>query len=517
MERGRQINDLNSHTRRDFLIGGLAGTAALGLAACGRSTVRSAASIAPAGSDLGAVDHVVMLMQENRSFDNYFGTYKGVIGFNDHPATGPGVFAQSWPGGTSSGGKLLPFHLDTSTQNAACTSDLSHAWNAQHLSWNNGLMDSFVVTHTSAQFDGPSQGILTMGYYTREDLGFYYSLADEFTLCDRYHCSAMGPTHPNRLMWISGTLDPDGLNGGPVLETNEASTAKFSVSWDTMPEHLAAKGVSWKVYNPPGAEYQPDSPQAMIFSDNPLLYFKQYQDPTTEIHQRAFSSIYPDDFAKDVAAGTLPQVSWIIPPIGYDEHPPAPSVLGEWFSQQVISTLISNPKVWSKTVLFIMHDENDGFFDHVAPPVAPKGTPGEYVSVDPLPPQANGIAGPIGLGFRVPMLVVSPFSRGGYICSEVFDHTSQLRFIETRFGVGVPNLSSWRRGVTGDLTSTLHMGYSDSSVPRLAAASKTDPVIARECQTAQLAEINVPMPQYPVPANQVMPVQEPGKARRVST
>ena len=111
----------------------------------------------------------------------------------------------------------------------------------------------------------------------------------------------------------------------------------------------------------------------------------------------------------------------------------------------MIGTLVSNPEVWAKTVLFIMYDENDGFFDHVPPPTPPPGTPGEFLTVDPLPASAYGVAGPIGLGFRVPMLVVSPFSRGGYVCSDIFDHTSQLRFLETRFGVQAPNISAWRR------------------------------------------------------------------------
>ncbi len=142
-------------------------------------------------------------------------------------------------------------------------------------------------------------------------------------------------------------------------------------------------------------------------------------------------------------------MSWISTPIGYDEHPPAPSFLGEWFTDQVLQTLVSNPEVWSRTVLFHMYDENDGFFDHVAPPVAPPGTPGEYLSVRPLPPDADGIAGPIGLGFRVPLLVISPFSRGGRICSQTFDHTSQLRFIEERFDVAAPQplvVASLHRG-----------------------------------------------------------------------
>ncbi|HTT87629.1 MAG TPA: alkaline phosphatase family protein, partial [Acidimicrobiales bacterium] len=355
------------------------------------------------------------------------------------------------------------------------------------------------------------------GYYTRQDLAFYYALADAFTIGDGYHCSVMGPTHPNRLHAWSGTLDPAGEAGGPVVITNSSPTAQGSVSWPTMPEALSAAGVSWKVYNAPGAIYQPTSGQAMAISDNILLYFKQYMDPTSTLYRRAFLPVFPDDFVHDVATDSLPQVSWITPPVGYDEHPPSAPAMGMWFSHNVISALVSNPKVWSKTVLFIMYDENDGFFDHVAPPTAPKGTAGEYLSVDPLPDDANGIRGPVGLGFRVPLLVVSPFSRGGYVCSDTFDHTSQMRFLETRFGVRAPNISAWRRKAVGDLTATLHVTSPNSSVPPLpATVGKSAPVVQEQCTVGQLVEVDVTNPTpYPVPPLQHLPTQEPGRPRRV--
>ena len=173
---------------------------------------------------------------------------------------------------------------------------------------------------------------------------------------------------------------------------------------------------------------------------------------------------------------------------------------------------MSNPDVWSKTVLFHMYDENDGFFDHVAPPVAPHGTPGESVTVSPLPIEAHGTAGPVGMGFRVPMLVLSPFSRGGHVASEVFDHTSQLRFLEERFGVRAPNISAWRRRTAGDLTSTLHPRSSDPSVPTLPSTSKdqTANVMAEGCTEATIVQAapDSAMPVYPVPAHQTMPTQE---------
>jgi phospholipase C len=491
-------------------------------AGCGRSgtssTVTRAAAVAPAGSDLGAVEHVIFLMMENRSFDHYYGTYPGVRGFDDHPNGHLGPFSQPHPANTSSSpvGRVLPFHLDTAnTAMASCTFDLTHDWGPQHECRNDGKMDSFVRVHTEAKNEGPAQGTLTMGYYTRADLPFYYALADAFTLCDGYHCSVMGPTHPNRLMQMSGTLDPAGRAGGPVLITNQSPSALFSVHWDTMPEVLEDAGVTWKYYNPPGSLYSIDAMRKVgMTTDSVLPFFSQYENPSSMLYQKAFRPTFPDDFASDVRSGTLPKVSWISTPVGYDEHPPAPSFLGEWFTDQVLQTLLSNPDVWSKTVLFHMYDENDGFFDHVDPPVAPPGTEGEFVSVIPLPSDANGIAGPIGLGFRVPMLVISPFSRGGKISSQTFDHTSQLRFLEERFNVKAPNISPWRRRAVGDLTSTLQPHRSDLTVPALPATRNDSAYSASKgCTPTDLLGVGSGQPAYPLPAVQHMPVQEARASR----
>ncbi len=477
----------------------------------GAAMAQFAARTKPAGSDLGAIEHVVFLMQENRSFDHYYGTYPGVRGFDDHPAHTLGAFAQVWPGGAKE--RLLPFHLDTASGIGECTQDLDHTWPAQHMSWDRGTNGAFVSTHVEPQFQGPEHGVLTMGYYRRPDLPFYYALADAFTICDNYHCSVLGPTDPNRLMSLSGTVDPTGAAGGPVLITNGSSDAIGSAHWDTMPEVLEDAGVSWKVYSPVGTIYSmPFIQQHGLISDAILPYFSQYQNPSSTLYQKAFTPLYPDDFLADIKSGQLPAVSWMIPPIGYDEHPSSPPGLGEWFTSQVLAALVANPEVWSKTVLFHMYDENDGFFDHVPPPVAPHGTPGEYVTVSPLPSTAHGTAGPIGMGFRVPMLVLSPFSRGGHVASEVFDHTSQLRFLEERFGVKAPNISAWRRRHAGDLTSTLHTRQGDASVPKLPSTSKdqTANVMAEGCTEAAIVEAapDSAMPVYPVPAQQSMPRQE---------
>jgi phospholipase C len=505
--------------RRTFIAAALAAgggglTAMAAAPRAGASIVRAAASVAAAGSDLGAIEHVVFLMQENRSFDHYFGTYPGVRGFDDHAAHSLGAFAQRWPGGRDT--HLLPFHLNAASGIGECTHDLDHSWRGEHLSRGDGDNAGFVATHTSSAYEGPEYGVLTMGYYEREDLPFYYALADAFTLCDNYHCSVLGPTHPNRLMALTGTIDPSGHAGGPVLISNESPDAIWSAHWDTMPEVLEDAGVSWKVYNPSGTLYTPAFfEQHGLLAGNAILpYFAQYKNPASSLYQKAFLPQYPDDFVVDVATGNLPAVSWILQPAGYDEHPSAPPGLGEWFTSQLLAALVSNPEVWSKTVLFHMYDENDGFFDHVPPPTAPPGTPGEYLSQPTLPSDAQGIRGPLGMGFRVPMLVVSPFSRGGHIASQVFDHTSQLRFLEERFGVKAPNISTWRRSVAHDLTSTLHMRTSDPSVPALpsTADDQLAGVMAEGCQEGDILEIRDNQPRVAVPVHQRMPRQEQRRA-----
>jgi phospholipase C len=264
-------------------------------------------------------------------------------------------------------------------------------------------------------------------------------------------------------------------------------------------------------------------------ADPVFTYFKNYlTDPT--LISKALVPTFPVDFLADVASGQLPQVSWIYTFAAQSEHPPTPPDYGEVAISQILNSLVANPSIWASTALFITYDENGGFFDHVPPPVPPAGTAGEFLTVANPPSAAQGIRGPIGLGFRVPMLVVSPFSRGGFVSSDRFDHTSMLRFLETRFGVAVPNLSSWRRSVTGDLTSALNLRSPNTNVPTLPQPSVIDPkVLIGNCAPqavalgAQLtpdqlqAAINGVVANYPVPPPpQTQPGQEPGRAVRPS-
>jgi phospholipase C len=362
-------------------------------------------------------------------------------------------------------GELTPYWLDTATTSGACGPDPDHTWGGQHAAWNGGTNDGFAARM------GPS----ALGYFTRADVPYYWSLADEFTLCDQYFCSVLGPTTPNRLYSMSATIDPAATGGGPVIEN---LTGPFT--WTTYPERLQAAGISWRVYH-----------EADDYDDNPLKFFAQFQNlaTTDPLYDAAILNRSADAFMKDAAAGNLPQVSWIVAPMAKSEHPSFPPAVGEDLTASVLGALMGNAELWKKTVFILSYDENGGYYDHVPPPVAPKGTAGEYVGEE-----------PIGLGFRVPTTVVSPWSRGGKVRSEVFDHTSTLLFLEQRFGVEVPNITDWRRSTCGDLTAALDFTSFDPSVPSLPATAEHAAAALQGCAT---------LPAASPPATPVPPTVEP--------
>ncbi|MFJ2897278.1 phosphocholine-specific phospholipase C [Streptomyces sp. NPDC087218] len=441
--------------RRRFLQ--IAG-AATGFATLSGSVERAAAIPATRRSGtVRDVEHIVVLMQENRSFDHYFGTMKGVRGFGDpRPVTLPSgkpVWHQ-----TSGGKETLPYHPDAENLGMQFIAGLDHDWAGGHSAFNNGAYDNWI----------PAKGTGTMAYLTREDIPFHYALADRFTVCDDYHCSFIGATDPNRYYMLSGHVGNDGTGGGPVLGNQEAG-----YGWTTYAERLEKAGVSWKVYQDIGDGLNAAGGWGWIndayrgnYGDNSLLYFNNYRNakPGDPLYEKARTGTnakagdgYFDILEADVRAGKLPQISWIAAPEAFSEHPNWPANYGAWYISRVLDALTSNPDVWSRTALFITYDENDGYFDHVVPPYPPASANQGLSTVDTTLDHHKGstgyAAGPYGLGQRVPMIVVSPWSTGGYVCSETFDHTSILRFMEKRFGVTESNISPWRRAICGDLTS----------------------------------------------------------------
>ncbi|WP_432176202.1 phosphocholine-specific phospholipase C [Streptomyces sp. Tue6028] len=412
------------------------------------------------------VEHIVVLMQENRSFDHYFGSLRGVRGFGDpRPATtsgGKSVWHQS--DGTKD---VLPFRPEADDLGLAFIQDLPHGWSDGHTAFNKGKYDKWV----------PAKSATTMAYLTREDIPFHYALADSFTICDAYHCSFIGSTDPNRYYLWTGYTGNDGKGGGPVLGNDEAG-----YDWTTYPERLEAAGVSWKIYQDVGDGLDANGSWGWIsdayrgnYGDNSLLYFNQYRNakPGDPLYDKARTGTdarkgegFFDQLKADVKGGKLPQISWIVAPEAFTEHPNWPANYGAWYIAQVLDALTSAPEVWAKTALFITYDENDGFFDHLVPPYPPQSAAQGKSTVDVGPDLFKGdaghAAGPYGLGQRVPMLVVSPWSKGGYVCSETLDHTSVIRFMERRFGVHEPNISPWRRAISGDLTSAFDFSRRDT-------------------------------------------------------
>jgi phospholipase C len=460
------------------------------------------------------IEHVVVLMQENRSFDHYFGVMRGVRGFGDpHPVTLPSG-KPAWYQADGSA-VTLPFRPEVQGDNLALTfiEDLAHDWDTTHQMFNGGNWDQWI----------PAKGTTTMAHLERKDLPFHYTLADAFTVCDGYHCSMLGPTDPNRYYMWTGWDGNNGQGYGPVIANDE-----LGYNWQTYPERLLDAGVSWKIYQDIGlgltqAESWGWTSDAYIgnYGDNSLLYFLNYQNstPGSPLYQAALTGTdvnvsggFFDILASDVKNGKLPSVSWVVAPEGYTEHPAWPAGYGAWYTAGVLNALTSDPEVWAKTALLITFDENDGFFDHVVGAYPNVGDlAGESTvpldnelfdgtaGANPNGKPTDGVVGPYGLGVRVPLLVVSPWSTGGWVCSETFDHTSLIRFIEARFGVNEPNVTPWRQAVCGDLTSAFDFESTSDRVPPV-------PPVVDTYNTQAAYSSYHPAP----PAVGSVPTQEPG-------
>ncbi len=556
-------------TRRRFMQFILSGGA---MAAMPKAVARAAAIAPDPGSSFLDAEHVVILMQENRSFDHVFGTLQGVRGFHDSRAaiTGNGnsVFLQS----DKKGNTFAPWRLDINETKITWMGSIPHSRDSQVDAWNNGQHDNWIDAKRSYHHDYAKIPI-TMGHYTRKDLPFYYDLADAFTVCDQNYCGAMTSTTPNRLIFWTGTV-----RNQPNLESNvymrNPEILEGGMTWTTFPERLEKYGISWKFYQneltqrggmtreerswlsnfgcnvlecfdkfqvgaDPGflvwideriAEcsshleklyslemLSSEKKQEQITEASALLAFLKKRKETfpkkfdaltkeeKELFNRAFVTNKNEadyrkldtlhftqgdtssemkvpegdilyQFRKDVQSGQLPTVSWLAAPEHFSDHPTS-AWFGAYYVSEVMNILTENPDIWKKTIFILTYDENDGYFDHCPSFVAP----------DPHRPETGRVSsgitdaaleytyredeirmgvsdrlarsGPIGLGFRVPMVVASPWSRGGWVNSQLFDHSSTLQFLEKfidgKFGTKVEetNISSWRRSISGDLTS----------------------------------------------------------------
>jgi len=487
------------------------------------------------------VEHIVCFMQENRSFDHYFGTMPGVRGFADpFPIPVPNttllqnktVWYQRFDTATGTNPKILSVQRNDTTTNFALirTADTPHLYPDAQNAWDHGRLSNWPQYKNNA----------SMVYYAQADIPFQFALADAFTLCDANHCSFTGGTNPNRCYFYTGTNhgndDPSqpGIFNGPAVDNSYNAltngTVKTGYTWMTYAERLQDAGVTWQVYQNEEVEF---------YALNSLLGFKAFRDanaasvPTVSptrtprqqaLYEKGIKTRDLDKLKADVIAGTLPQVSWICATSSGSEHPSASSpAQGAAYIAKVLDALTANPDVWSKTVLILNFDENDGFFDHMAPPAPPSYT---TYNADPAQAQLAGASTvdlrdeflgdadggitsvdpykhrPFGLGPRVPMYVISPWSKGGWVNSQVFDQTSTIRFIEKRFGVMETNISPWRRAVVGDLTSCFNFASpNDTDV-----ISTLPETATRDTASRALGKTTTPT----VAKMPVLPVQESG-------
>lgn len=492
-------------SRRIFIGGAAAATGAAAMAALPATEAQAAPAHPPQHSkpkrhgNIRDVKHVVVLMQENRSFDHYFGSLKGVRGFGDRstitlpgglsvfqqPTTVPGVpvTTTQYPWRLSDA-PVSAYPVDHQPPNSETGAQgyggTAHSWDDQHGAWFGGLMNGWVFA---------KGGLTTLGYLDRRDIPFHYALADAYTVGDAYHCSVLSATGPNRTYLWSGTIDAQqkyssftAYDGGDELGRN--------LLWPTYAETLQKAGVSWHVY-----QCRDD------YGDNGLEYFKSFatHDPAQGGTPAPGNVFYDngvrnvpepvtgltgnaDNLANairaDVVAGTLPQVSWVVTNQAFSEHPDGAPNDGAYYIHEVLKALNADPEVFNSTLVIIDYDENDGQFDHVPPPIPAPGEKDEFYQEDGGALAQYGLTKPlpVGLGFRVPLILVSPWTRGGYVTSEVSDHTSVIQFIEKwTEAIGspahCPNISAWRRKVCGDLTAAFDFRSPVFGLPSLPATS----------------------------------------------
>lgn len=550
-------------------------------------SIRKAFAIDPdPGTTFMDAEHVVILMQENRSFDHLYGSLRGVRGFDDPRAIRLPSGVPVWCQSNRSGETYAPFRLDIKNTKVTWLGSLPHSWTDQTDARNHGKMDGWLEAKRSGRKECVGMPF-TMGAYTRKDVPFYYDLADAFTICDQHFCSSLTGTMPNRLYLWSGTIRGTRDASGRARVNNGDIEYEDSCRWQTFPDRLEHLGLSWKVYQNEISAVdvgftKEEAAWLANYGDNPLEWFPQFnvgfssthrnwlqeqvevlgrrlpelrsaardnpnskedaealnkaeaglrkaQDRLARFTPEAFETLssheknlfskgcctnvgdpdyrkmtsisYQDgatarrmripkgdvlhQFREDVKNGKLPFVSWIVAPENFSDHPSS-AWYGAWYVSEVMNILTQNPEVWKKTIFILTYDENDGYFDHVAPFVAPHphkletgtvsagmNTLEDFVTMEEelkVKDKAHARESSIGLGFRVPLVIASPWSRGGYVCSQVFDHTSSLQLLEKliskRLGKAFqePNISDWRRAVCGDLTSSFRP-YHGEKIP----------------------------------------------------
>lgn len=566
-----------NENRRDFLKKAALFSGGMGLWGVLPASIEKAMAINPdPGTTYLDAEHVVLLMQENRSFDHCFGKLKGVRGYNDPRTISLPNKDKVWIQRDNQGNAFSPFRLNINDTKATWMSSIPHSWENQVDARNNGKYDGWIEAKRPGRKEYKHVP-MTMGFYERQDIPFYYAFADAFTVCDQHFCAALTGTTTNRnYHWAGKTV---GKVGEKPLVRNGEHTYGKEVDWKTFPDRLQDNGVSWKVYQNevslPTMLEGDDSSWLANFTDNNLEWFKQFEVRFTpghyeflknkqnslpaeiakleaslqgavetdkagikkeiasknealvfvtesiekfgpeafekltprekEMHQRAFTTNIADpdyhntevleyeedgdkratkipkgdifhEFRKDVNSGKLPTVSYLVAPKNFSDHPSAPWY-GAWYVSEALEILTKNPEVWKKTIFILNYDENDGYFDHVPPFVPPKPndpTAGkvskgidartEFVFKE----QEENYPGmdaedvresPVGLGYRVPLIVASPWSRGGWVNSQVCDISSTIMFMEkflshkTGKKIEEENISSWRRSISGDLTS----------------------------------------------------------------
>ncbi|MEO9020640.1 MAG: phospholipase C, phosphocholine-specific [Ginsengibacter sp.] len=630
-------------TRREFLKKAIMLSGATGIATVMPPSIQRALAINPSvGSTFLDAENIVILMQENRSFDHCFGTLRGVRGFNDPRAIHLPNENLVWLQSNKEGDTYLPFHFGIKDTKITWMGSVPHSRSSQVDAFNDGRYDKWLDSKRSGNkkyADMP----LTLGHYTRDDLPFNYAMADAFTICDQHFSSAMTSTWPNRLFLWGGTLKQEKNIDAKAYIRNSIPWGE--ATWKTFPERLEENDISWKVYqnelsngggfvgeerawldnfgcNPMEQQAQfnsrfssryvnglrkrsetlPDEISkletrfaAMIPADKDFeklqkeiakkkevladtneqivqwspenfeklspqqknLFLKAFITNTGDPDYLSLSTLTYEEngverelpipkgdvlyqFRKDVDSGNLPTVSWIIPSQNLSDHPSAPWY-GTWYTSEILDILTKNPEVWKKTIFILTYDENDGYYDHVPPFTAPdprdpqtgKCSAGvnvtgvEFVKVE--NELAEGIkkkearGGPIGLGFRVPMIIASPWSRGGKVCSQVFDHTSSLQFLEEFLNkkfhkqIKQTNISEWRRTICGDLTTafSLYNGEKTETLPFLSKAPFIEKIYNAKFQKEpssykKLSEEEITQINKDPYSSDIMPQQEPG-------